>query len=430
MSLKRKFKKQKARENQKTIPKKTQLNPVSEYVPKSLPNNPINTIPHKPSPSAQPKYSPLAYLDAKDADSKVKKLILSGLLASLSFILFSLTMVPIAQFIAIVVAPIPMTYISLKYGFKHGILCSLTASTLVSMLMGPVQGYFFISLFAVVGLATGIIARKKIKPMQILIVGTLVMVLFNLLFYYGVERVLGLQDFIAEAKVSTIQALSWSTEKYVEIIKPSEQEAKKIYMYTKEAAYNMYIWLKMPLFLFIIASFATFYLNYLISSIFFNKLKIPGLEPLPPFFLWKAPKSLGIFFICLFLATIFMNPAPSLNDKIISSGLIKFINPANSNICFKMMINEYAWKMHHPDPGNIFLLLINLRLCLDFSFYFLGLSLISFWLFTKKFGFFARLFTMIISFPLFRIFTLIGLVDSFQDIRKELVEKLKNRQNT
>lgn len=359
-----------------------------------------------------------ALLGDPSTETPTKRLILSGLLATLSFLLFCLTLVPVVQIIAVVVTPVPITLVGLRYGPRLCALSSLVGAALVGMLLGPLQGYFFISLFAVVGLATSMVGRKSFSPAATLLAGTGILMIFNLAFYYGVERTLGLEDFIKEARIATVKAVDWAMEGIEEsgfAADPATLNSLRGQARAMKASLSM--WLKLPLFIFIVASFTSLYLNLMVSNIILRRMGIDQLIQMPPFFMWKAPHWLAFMMIMTFLAEPAMAPRITMEEFLGSTVLNGQSVAMGDSAAVSYALSGMSFEMVNKDPGLPFLLLMNLKLVLVFAFYFFGLSVVLFWLLSARAGPFARLGVVGMSLLLHWLLAIIGIVDAFADFR-------------
>ncbi|PKK91228.1 MAG: hypothetical protein CVV64_05515 [Candidatus Wallbacteria bacterium HGW-Wallbacteria-1] len=352
-------------------------------------------------------------------------LILSGLLATLSFLIFCLTLVPVIQIAAVLFTPVPITYLSMCFGLKFGLLASMVGAAMTAMFMGPIQAYFYFSLFAIVGVVTGVLCRKGLSPMKLMVAGTAILVIGNILSYYGIERALGLEDFIKEARRGTVEAMQWGNEKMMEWGKYSDQQKQIMNRQSREIIRLIDLWLKLPIFIFVIASFSTFFLNHTVSSMLFSRMKIGGLPPLPPFLLWKAPSVLAMMLLVTLAAEPFTYPAATLMTRTQALALNHGLMAPGQSSGLALIMGIFGEKLLQPEPSTAHLLLLNLKLILSATLYFFGLSVAIFMLWSWKMPALFRLATLLLSIPFFFVFMLIGAIDSIMDFRG--LEKLSDQ---
>jgi len=236
-----------------------------------------------------------------------------------------------------------------------------------------------------VAIVTGTFVYKKLKASKTIIYGTLVIIFFNIFFYYGVEKTLGLEDMLKE--------MSDSASKYskvlVDNVYRNATETQKSIIEAQLGEMTKKI-IRFPLALFSLSSFAMIYINYFVCTIIFARLGKP-LPFLEPIFFWKAPW----WFIVFFLSTYLLKTNPNFNPSRLSD-----------DIYFNILSIFYI------------------------AYFFLGLGMFNFFFMRFSVPWYLRLPLLFLLYFYYFIPTLFGIIDSFMDfrntkkIREDLLKKL------
>ncbi|MDD5089312.1 MAG: DUF2232 domain-containing protein [Candidatus Wallbacteria bacterium] len=308
-----------------------------------------------------------------------KKIALSGMMAALATLLYLLSTVPLINIIGVLLCPVPLTWVGYCYGFKLVFLASCVSTLVTGLLLGPVQAYFFFSLFATVAVVTGFALHRNISPSKILLSGTLVMMVLNIFFYYGVEKTLGLEDFLADGSRTINSGLA----KVVEMVPDSQfSPAQK----TRLIAYYSLVLerlIRFPLSIFTMVSFANIYINHFACSLVFLRLgrPIPMLEPI---FLWKAPS----WMLLPYLSAI------AAGQHSLFSG-----SSFNASVVFNVVV------------------------LMETMYFFIGFGMITFFFFRFRVHWLLRLIALPILFVYGRFVMILGIIDSLLNFRELPLKK-------
>jgi len=318
-----------------------------------------------------------------------KKIALSSLMIAFSVILYLTTNIPILMIAGILLSPVPLTWIGYNYGIKQLIIATLATTFIIFMIIGPFQAYLFFTMFGIVAIVTGAFLYKNIKASRTIILGTLIIIFFNIFFYYGIEKTLGLEDMLKEfSDMSKPYSALFVNKVYFML-----PEAKRILMinYLGEMIQKL---IRFPLLLFSFISFAMIYINYFVCSLIFARLgkPVPFIEPI---FFWKAPWWFIIFFMSTILlrSNIYLNPSQMTDD-----------------IYFNIIAIFYI------------------------SYFFLGLGMFNFFFIRYSIPWYIRIPLLIILYFYYFIPVIFGIFDSFIDfrnikkIREDFSKKLKKAQ--
>lgn len=140
---------------------------------------------------------------------KTLPLTVSAMMSTLSVILFLLYNVPLLNIIAVFTCALPVTYAGAIYGTRWAILSCITSSVVIGMVQSPLQAYWFLMLFGIMGAVTGILLHRREKPGKLLFKGTLITVIFFILGFYVVESAMGLNE-VDEIFSTMYHAKSWA----------------------------------------------------------------------------------------------------------------------------------------------------------------------------------------------------------------------------
>ena len=206
-------------------------------------------------------------------DLPQRKIIVSALLSAITIILYFLSNIPILNFVGVLLCPVPLTLISFVYGFGFGFLSMSVAFVLVFLSLGIVQAYFYLSIFGFLSVVTGVMTRIFLDPFRVAVYSIIIILLFNLFFYYGVEKLFGLEDMIKEFKMMIMKMINWLFDNLGFVSNT----------FKKYPIYYLNILIEVPLMLFFLVSFAMFYLNFFASGYLFKRFGVPfpELPPLP-----------------------------------------------------------------------------------------------------------------------------------------------------
>lgn len=130
------------------------------------------------------------------------------MMAALSFILFLASSIPLLGAFAVLMCPIPLTFVAVRHGARRAALATTCASILVLLVGGgPAQAMIFLAGFGSFGLATGWMVTRNGPPGRTLIVASVAVGFVLLLSTLATSKAMGIDDSMAELKTMTFTML-------------------------------------------------------------------------------------------------------------------------------------------------------------------------------------------------------------------------------
>lgn len=266
------------------------------------------------------------------------------------------------------------------YGIKHGLIPASILLVITGIIIGigvdPISGLIFISAFAPVSMGIIYSIKKRRRPLEILVTGSLLfftstIILFGLLGNIsGISMITQLEETFKETLFIQIEMLETAGFSNLEVA-----EVKNLL----EEGYK-YILLILPSILMIIA-FGVSYLNYLISAIVLRQMGI-GILPLPRLHKFTVPNNFALGIIIIFIG---MYIGKQIDGKYFDT------------------------------------ILLNLVVLVGLAFILQGLAVIDFYLLKIKFNKLLRgmlVIMIVIISPILTFISVLGGIDMILDLRK------------
>lgn len=220
---------------------------------------------------------------------KTKQLTEGAMMAVLTAI-FTLigTFIPILNTLTVIIITSPIIFLIMRNNFSTGVLSSLVAAFLVTVIAGPLTGLFFYIQFMFLALAYGYLIKKEASVARILSIGTIISTLATLVVILLV--MLTSQISIDEQKAVFNESMDRMITQYEEAGLFRDLEAQgmsKDEIRDLLATITKFITNIIPTLL-IIASALTAILNYIFARFLLKKFHYK-LPVFPPFREWRIP---------------------------------------------------------------------------------------------------------------------------------------------
>lgn len=272
--------------------------------------------------------------------------------------------------------PIPFIVLGVRYGINYNIISLIISTFCIGLMVDKISGIFIFLAFAPLSISLNYTIKSRKKPLETLIISTLISLVSFLLILNimgdmtGVSVINQLEEFFKQTLNSQIEVLKEMELSHYEVLKIRD---------VLENAFD-YVLLIIPSIV-MIFSLVTAYLNYLISSLLLRKLGY-GIVSIPKFSKFQLPNNVllgtGIMFLGAFL--------------------IKNL------------------KLFYYET-----ILLNITVFTSFMFFTQGLSVIDYKLIQKNVRIIPRIFIIIFLtaiLPLGWIISFIGVLDVIVDFRK------------
>lgn len=220
---------------------------------------------------------------------KTKQLTEGAMMAVLTA-LFTLigTFIPLLNTLTVIIITSPIIFVIMRNNFSTGVLSSLVAGFLVTVIAGPLTGLFFYIQFMFLALAYGYLIKKEASVARILSVGTIISTLATIvvILLVMISSQISLDDQKAVFNESMDRMITQYEEaglfKDLEAQGMSKEEIRDLL-----ATITKFITNIIPTLL-IIASALTAILNYIFARFILKKFnyKMPAF---PPFREWRIP---------------------------------------------------------------------------------------------------------------------------------------------
>ena len=311
--------------------------------------------------------------------SPTRALVEASLLVSLAVVLFAAShYLPVVGLLVSLVCPAPLVVLGLRHDLKRALLGTFVATLLPAALLGVVTALFFLLGFGVLGVGLGYLARRCKTGAEVMLYGLVISLVSKLVLMVILIKTTGLNPFSLDG-ASFQETLDSVVGLYGTVGLSAESvEAMR-------GQFETMIALLPRIFpaLLVMASAMDCFLSYVISGAIVKRLGGMALPPLPSFAQWRFPKSV---FWALLAAMVLQLLGPSLGPFAVEAGL-------------------------------------NLRLIVSMLFFFQGLSVVWFYLVSRKIIAPLRyLLIFLLAFIPFlsQIVLVLGVVDIWYDLRTRL----------
>lgn len=241
-------------------------------------------------------------------------------MAALSVLLYLASTVPILNVLAYLVAAVPLTYVGIEHGGLWAALTAAASAFLVALLAGPVHALFFAALFGFLGILTGGLIHRGLRPVNLLLLGSFLLFLCDASSYYGVEKVLGLEDSLRLAQKEVVAVLDLVSEGVNGTLDRLRGRTSGTSQFLTFQSFRRSLdrALVLPLGILLVFSFLSFYLNYMVCSLLMYRVDV-YMEWLPDFRAWQVHPAWALGHVGLILIDSFLGDGRSL-------GALLFLN--------------------------------------------------------------------------------------------------------
>ncbi len=308
--------------------------------------------------------------------SPTRALVEASLLVSLAVVLFAAShYLPLVGLFVSLVCPAPLVVLGLRHDLKRALLGTFVATLLTAALLGVVTALFFLLGFGILGIGLGYLARRCKSGAEVMLYGLILSLVSKLALMAILLKITGVNPFGLDG-ASFKEAIDGVARFYGTVGLPMEaiEGMKGQFEAMAEALPRIF-----PALL-VMASAMDCFLSYVISGAVVKRLGGLRLPPLPSFAQWRFPRSV---FWALLASMALQLLGPSLGSFAAEAGL-------------------------------------NLRLIVSMLFFFQGLSVVWFFLTSRKmaaaFRFLAVFLLVFIPF-LSQLVLVLGVVDIWYDLR-------------
>ena len=106
--------------------------------------------------------------------NKTSAMVQAGILAAVAIIMALIALyVPVIGMFVNFIWPLPIIVCGQKHGLKYSIMTLLVAGIIIAMISSPINAFFLVVIFGLVGLTLGECMRRKLKPVKLLLFGSI-----------------------------------------------------------------------------------------------------------------------------------------------------------------------------------------------------------------------------------------------------------------
>ncbi len=201
-------------------------------------------------------------------------------MAAIGTVLFLCWLNPLLYPLSVVLTPVPVTLVTFRYGGRIGAAALGCTVMGVTLFLGPTNGFLYLGFFGIVGYLTGWLLHTGLDPDRLVLAGGSLVCLYDIIAYYALEGLMGLEDSVGGVKKAMLGWLdttsTWSDPGFhiaAERLRPAVID-----------------FFQFPLALFFFVALLTFVTNYVICAVVLQRLGVK--IPMPPgllFFRVPAP---------------------------------------------------------------------------------------------------------------------------------------------
>lgn len=311
--------------------------------------------------------------------SPTRALVEASLLVSLAVVLFAAShYLPVVGLLVSLVCPAPLVVLGLRHDLKRALLGTFTATLLTAALLGVVTSLFFLLGFGILGIGLGYLARRCKSGAEVILYGLVISLVSKLALMAILVKMTGMNPFSLDG-AALEESLDGVVRLYGTVGLPTQS------LEAMRGQFQSMVALLPRIFptLLVMASAMDCFLSYVISGAIVRRLGGFSLPALPPFSLWRFPRSV---FWALLASMGLQLLGPSLGEFAVEAGL-------------------------------------NLRLLVSMLFFFQGLSVVWFYLVSRKMMAPLRyVVVFLLAFVPFlsQIVLVLGVVDIWYDLRNRL----------
>ena len=105
---------------------------------------------------------------------KTSAMVESGILAAIAIVMALISMyVPVAGVFVNFVWPLPIIICGMRHGMKWSLMSLAVAGIIVAIIISPLQAFFLVAIFGLMGIVLGECMRRRMPPMRLMFFGSI-----------------------------------------------------------------------------------------------------------------------------------------------------------------------------------------------------------------------------------------------------------------
>ena len=121
---------------------------------------------------------------------KTSAMVESGILAAIAIVMALISMyVPVAGVFVNFVWPLPIIICGMRHGMKWSLMSLAVAGIIVAIIISPLQAFFLVAIFGLMGIVLGECMRRRMPPMRLMFfgsIGAVVALILNVVLSFAV----------------------------------------------------------------------------------------------------------------------------------------------------------------------------------------------------------------------------------------------------
>ena len=122
--------------------------------------------------------------------SKTSAMVDAGILAAIAIVMALISMyVPVAGVFVNFVWPLPIIICGMRHGLKWSLMSLTVAGIIVAIIISPLQAFFLVAIFGLMGIVLGECMRRRMPPMRLMFfgsIGAVVALILNVVLSFAV----------------------------------------------------------------------------------------------------------------------------------------------------------------------------------------------------------------------------------------------------
>lgn len=188
--------------------------------------------------------------------------------------------------------PVPIALIGKRHGLKWSLLCTLVTGILINLFAGPIQAFFEITSFGLIGVWLGESFRRRWAAIYRLSIPAVLFVVSMIGQFTAVQYLMGI-SILDHLKIAYLSSIDSSIELLKSTNNPAFSQTLSSLEETRREGWQQMM-LIIPAGLALAGSFIA-YANNIICQNIFKRLRI-DINEFPPIILWHIPRYVIIIF--------------------------------------------------------------------------------------------------------------------------------------
>ena len=121
---------------------------------------------------------------------KTSAMVEAGILAAIAIVMALISMyVPVASVFVNFVWPLPIIICGMRHGLKWSLMSLTVAGIIVAIIISPLQAFFLVAIFGLMGIVLGECMRRRMPPMRLMFfgsIGAVVALILNVVLSFAV----------------------------------------------------------------------------------------------------------------------------------------------------------------------------------------------------------------------------------------------------